>query len=494
MTLTPDSRAPSRYTSHSKRHASFNSPREVPLPSPTLNDVPNPFSLLSNVQYSSQPASSSKAQESPSFDCTPTPASTSRQPLTRQLSVGSITPPTHEPRPSISRVNSDHASLLTSNPSAIYPTPRPFSLPQSVSYSGRLLCCTPHSTPPPPPTPSTNTEIPHIPSRLLDRFSSASLPLPSQIPFHTLPKATSPSNDLPSTVSRSPTPEMPSRLDRFGLRFPPLEEIRSSSSSSSSGSRDSISTTDSSVNADFSTSLRASEKPSSPTKVAFPSRANDASPTASNPRPQPRPVSPFRAPQPPTQPRRAAPTAADFNTAMRRFMTPAQPPPSSYPPPEPPVILPAEPSDDITMSSSRSQAPYVPFLCHAPPPPDSWIQVETTMSEYRLHVRLPGFSREGITLATKRRRILHVVADSWDNGGGHFDRRISFGYDADLVQVRAEFDGVMLRIIIPRRDSSAHFDIPLYDGHARPSTPGQYLSGLRADLDTKTSTTTTTQK
>lgn len=34
---------------------------------------------------------------------------------------------------------------------------------------------------------------------------------------------------------------------------------------------------------------------------------------------------------------------------------------------------------------------------------------------------------------------------------GHFERRISFGYDADLVQVRAEFDGEMLRISIPRR-------------------------------------------
>ncbi|KAF8228876.1 hypothetical protein L208DRAFT_1289202, partial [Tricholoma matsutake] len=94
---------------------------------------------------------------------------------------------------------------------------------------------------------------------------------------------------------------------------------------------------------------------------------------------------------------------------------------------------------------------YEPFLSHAPPPADSWIEVETTTGEYRLNVRLPGFRRDGITLATKRRRILHVVADSWENGGGHFERRISFGYDADLVQVRAEFDGEMLRVSIPRR-------------------------------------------
>ncbi|KAH0589513.1 hypothetical protein H2248_005251 [Termitomyces sp. 'cryptogamus'] len=110
----------------------------------------------------------------------------------------------------------------------------------------------------------------------------------------------------------------------------------------------------------------------------------------------------------------------------------------SYPAPDPPTIL------------APTAAPG-PFLSHAPPPPDSWIEVETRTSEYRLNVRLPGFKRDGITLASKRRRILHVVADCWENGGGHFERRISFGYDADLVQVRAEFDGEMLRISIPRR-------------------------------------------
>jgi len=109
-------------------------------------------------------------------------------------------------------------------------------------------------------------------------------------------------------------------------------------------------------------------------------------------------------------------------------MTPSQQnqtAPTAYPPPEPPVILPPEPSDDMTQPASRSQAPYVPFLSHAPPPADSWIEVETTQNEYKLHVRLPGFTREGITLATKRRRILHVVADSWEDGGGKCPRSLS---------------------------------------------------------------------
>lgn len=34
---------------------------------------------------------------------------------------------------------------------------------------------------------------------------------------------------------------------------------------------------------------------------------------------------------------------------------------------------------------------------------------------------------------------------------GLFERRISFGYDADLAQVRADFDGLMLHIMVPRR-------------------------------------------
>ncbi|KAJ7141399.1 hypothetical protein C8R44DRAFT_604424 [Mycena epipterygia] len=155
---------------------------------------------------------------------------------------------------------------------------------------------------------------------------------------------------------------------------------------------------------------------------------------------------------------------------------------ASYPPPEPPVILPSAegggvapdpeapsgstgtgaPSNSNNRASSSSggtrasRASYEPFLSHAPPPVDSWIEVETTPGEYRLIVRLPGFKRDGITLATKKRRILHVVADSWEpESGGHFERRISFGYDADLAQVRAEFDGELLRVVIPRRMPAA---------------------------------------
>jgi len=142
------------------------------------------------------------------------------------------------------------------------------------------------------------------------------------------------------------------------------------------------------------------------------------------------------------------------NTSDMRSMHrphPALPSSSSrgLPPPAPPTIL--DPPPERLNSFRRSRAPYEPYLSDAPAPPDSWIAVETSPVEYRLVARLPGFGRDSITLAARRRRVLHVVADSWEPGGGHFERRISFGYDADLSHVRAEFDGEILRVIVPRR-------------------------------------------
>ncbi|KAG6914985.1 hypothetical protein DXG01_014043 [Tephrocybe rancida] len=150
--------------------------------------------------------------------------------------------------------------------------------------------------------------------------------------------------------------------------------------------------------------------------------------------------SPSSPPRPGCSLRRPA-TLPHFSPVPSPFPPPhTSPAPSSsvYPIPDPPTIL------------AHTVSPG-PFLSHAPPPLDSWIEVETSTGEYRLVVRLPGFRRDGITLSTKRNRVLHVVADSWEGSGGHFERRISFGYDADLVQVRAEFDGEMLRISVPRR-------------------------------------------
>ena len=112
------------------------------------------------------------------------------------------------------------------------------------------------------------------------------------------------------------------------------------------------------------------------------------------------------------------------------------------PPPEPPTVLTPPPPP---LSQDRGPAaPYEPFLAHAPPPQDSYIAVDTKPAEYRLLVRLPGFKRDAMyvhvsvtcvpdlasrlmmlrffalisTVSTRKRRILHVVADSWEPNGG----------------------------------------------------------------------------
>jgi len=139
----------------------------------------------------------------------------------------------------------------------------------------------------------------------------------------------------------------------------------------------------------------------------------------------------------------------------RREAPPPRISPENLPPPAPPQVL--TPPPPPVSEEGQGQRPYEPFLAHALPSNDAWIAVETVQREYRLLVKLPGFRRDAITLSTRKRRILHVVADSWEPNGGHFERRISFGYDADLAQVRAEFDGEYLRVIIPRRQFSDNF-------------------------------------
>lgn len=103
---------------------------------------------------------------------------------------------------------------------------------------------------------------------------------------------------------------------------------------------------------------------------------------------------------------------------------------------------------DITPLSPRS----MPFLDSRPAPPTTEYSMDTHHSHYTLKIKLPGFSLEGITLATKHSRQLVIVADKWDEAnGGHFERRLAFGPDADLNATKASFDGDLLRITIPRR-------------------------------------------
>ncbi|KAF7357729.1 CBS-domain-containing protein [Mycena venus] len=476
---------PPRNSSFSKRHASFNSPREVPLPS------------------------------------TPGPTQTQQQ---QQSGMGPVFDSADDAEweliaPGTSKLHKDKKASKAAPP---VPPPAPVadgptSPPSKQKSQGQDKDGGASTSNPPPASP-------------VDRTSTASLPLPKQIPFSALPKARKP--NLPSPVLERTASEVQPQ-GQHQLR-PPMSPKAGSSGSSSQMSNQSESSSSGSL-----PSAPASKSPSrSPSPSPVPASQQQQRPTTA-PTPSPRPsnnalrdpaaphlhsaVAPHhlalrlrRVVPPPAHdvhPRAAdaarRPGGGDGDAGARGVAGGAGGPP----PPEPPVILdlptpdgvlppqvqqarssrpnsnsglldgagvdgkvdgrvdgqghaPRRDQSDTSPNTSNTRvarnrastgggqsqrASYEPFLSHAPPPVDSWIEVETTQGEYRLIVRLPGFKRDGITLATKKRRILHVVADSWEEGGGHFERRISFGYDADLAQVRAEFDGELLRVIIPRR-------------------------------------------
>lgn len=47
--------------------------------------------------------------------------------------------------------------------------------------------------------------------------------------------------------------------------------------------------------------------------------------------------------------------------------------------------------------------------------------------------------------------LVLLLVSAIHHSTGHFERRIAFGYDADLSQVKADFDRGILRISVPRR-------------------------------------------
>ena len=112
--------------------------------------------------------------------------------------------------------------------------------------------------------------------------------------------------------------------------------------------------------------------------------------------------------------------------------------------------------------STPISPPSLPFLERRPAPPETDLVIETERSKYTLITRLPGFSLDCITLATKQHahhRTLHIVADKWDaEGGGHFERRVTFpDKECDLKNVKAEFDGTTLRVYVPRKSAPNRF-------------------------------------
>ena len=67
---------------------------------------------------------------------------------------------------------------------------------------------------------------------------------------------------------------------------------------------------------------------------------------------------------------------------------------------------------------------------------------------------LPGFSLDNITVAMRRGKKVHIVADSYGENGGHYERLVFLGSDISSSAPRAEFDGTLLKIYIERRRPS----------------------------------------
>ena len=87
------------------------------------------------------------------------------------------------------------------------------------------------------------------------------------------------------------------------------------------------------------------------------------------------------------------------------------------------------------------------------------VEVNTDSSAYTLSIHLPLFHRDEITVSLRKHRVLHIVADKFltvsnilhNTEDEHFEKRISFGYDADMRGVRADFSEGILRVTVPRR-------------------------------------------
>jgi HSP20 family molecular chaperone IbpA len=154
-----------------------------------------------------------------------------------------------------------------------------------------------------------------------------------------------------------------------------------------------------------------------------------------------------------------------------------------------PAVSPPQSSAPTTTSASHPSTSTSTTILNPPPssqppaattiatgPQGPHMTVQTTSTAYIITTFLPGYQRDEITLSTRKRRVLHVVADpflSSSRGTGHFERRISFGYDADMAHIRAEFNGGVLKIVVSRRPTMsvpAGFD----------STPG--LGGQQGNV------------
>lgn len=228
-----------------------------------------------------------------------------------------------------------HGLLPTT--SQIHPFPRPYSLPHSSSSgSGEEVVNAPRlsrsrtedtgneylTTLALGANPSSNRDV--------DRSSSASLPLPAQIPFHTLPKVGEVAK-LVGEVARSRVPE----------------EAQAESSSSSTTSADRTSSRPGSSSGSSSGTLPSAPDTRSPSPPKL-FRSPPPNPGSGNPNMPSIRARAFHSQPPQSTPPSRPPSSSydpddytyDSGTALRRKPPSIIASTAGYPPPEPPTILP----------------------------------------------------------------------------------------------------------------------------------------------------------
>lgn len=78
------------------------------------------------------------------------------------------------------------------------------------------------------------------------------------------------------------------------------------------------------------------------------------------------------------------------------------------------------------------------------------IAVKVTRKQYDIMAWLPGFAVDNITISTKVKGTISVVANRWDNAD-HATWDIKLGADADMGSIRAKFAEGELHVVVSRQ-------------------------------------------